>query len=790
MEEHTNDPSEELEPKQEELAQDEQSEQQPETEPEVNEPLEKEGIDSLSSNDDGKKDKPNYKGIRNAFLISVGVIFLAVVGFLAYLATDLPPMNLIENPESDLSTQLISADGVVLSRYYSKENRVNVKLNEVSPWVINGLIATEDVRFYNHSGVDPKSFFTILKDVVMGDDVRGGSTITMQLSRNLYDEVGNESVYIRKLKEYLVSAYIERKFTKEEIMMAYLNTVNIWGNSYGIETTARRLFDKSAKDLTIEEGALIVGMLKGQGVYNPFRYPERTKDRRNTVIGQLAKYNMIDTLHYDVDSIKAIPLEVSLKKQEFAHTKGIAPYFREHIRGWLRKWCKENGHNLYTEGLKVYTTIDSRMQVHAEEAVREHLIALQKDFDRVEKRGERLYQRDPKIVDDWIRRSRRYKSAKKAGKTPAQIKKEFDTKVKMRIWTYQGEKDVNMSPRDSVKHYLRYLETGMMSMDPTNGHIKAWVGGINFKYFQYDHVEQGKRQVGSTFKPFVYGTAIQGGYETCTELLNQPVTFEIPGSGRWTPKNSDGSITGKMTLKKGLATSTNIITARLMKELKPPAVVDFAHKMGITSKLDPVPSLCLGTTDLSVYEMVSAYSTFANMGTKIDPIMITRIEDRNGEIIWQNKTQAQEVLSRDDAYKIVDLLRGVVDLGTGRRLRFKYKFRNEIGGKTGTTQNQSDGWFMGITPQLVTGVWVGCADRRVHFRSIKYGQGANMALPIWGLYMQKVQADPQINALLEAHFEKPESLASVDLSCRPPEESKKTTDPGTINADDFGDDFE
>ncbi len=744
----------------------------------------------ISNNDPAQKDSPSFKGIRRAFLITIGVIFLAVVSFLGYLATDLPPMNLIENPESDLSTQLVSADGIVLSRYYSKENRVNIKLNEVSPYVVNALIATEDVRFYGHSGVDPKSFFTILKDIITGNDVRGGSTITMQLSRNLYDEVGNESIYIRKLKEYLVSAYIERKFTKEEIMMAYLNTVNIWGNSYGIETTSRRLFDKSAKDLLVEEAALVVGMLKGQGVYNPFRYPERTQKRRNVVLTQMSKYNMLDTARFNLDSLRAISLDVSLQKQELEHTKGLAPYFREHIRTWLRQWCKENDRDLYTDGLKVYTTIDSRMQAHAEAAVEEHLKELQATFDKVEQRGATLYKRYPQVLDDWMRRTRRYKLAKEAGKTPAEIAKEFRTKREMTIFTWDGEKNVRMSPMDSLKHYLRFLETGLMSMDPTNGHVKAWVGGINFKYFKYDHVAQGKRQVGSTFKPFVYGTAIaEGGYEPCMELLNQPVTFENPGGGRWTPKNSDGGVGGKMTLKQGLATSTNLITARLMKELKPPAVVDFAHKMGIESDLDPVPSLCLGTTDLSVKEMTNAYSTFSNKGIRIDPIMVTRIEDRNGEILWQSKTLTKEVLSREKAYLIVELLKGVVDLGTGRRLRFKYEFRNEIGGKTGTTQNQSDGWFMGITPQLVTGVWVGCADRRVHFRSIRYGQGANMALPIWALYMQRVQADSRINTLLEARFERPDNL-NVDLACKDPNLKEKEIEADLPSADDFGDNFE
>lgn len=719
---------------------------------------------SVSPETEAPKKKRSFKPIRKVFLWFVGIMFLGVLGFMVYLSFTLPPLTLIENPQSDLSTQLISADGVTLSRYYSRENRVNVSLNEISPWVVDALIATEDVRFYRHNGIDPKSFFSILWSVITGNEVRGGSTITMQLARNLYDEVGNQSLYIRKIKEYLVSAVIERRFTKQEVMEAYLNTVNIYGNSYGIETTARRLFDKPAKDLTIEESAMVVGMLKGQGVFNPFRNPDTTLSRRNTVINQMVKYQILDPAVYNVDSLKGIPLHISLTSQEGDHIKGLAPYFREYVRSWLNVWSKENGYNLYTDGLKVYTTLDSRMQAHAEAAMREHLTALQKDFDRIEKRGERLYRQDPQVIEDWIKRSDRWRLGKQAGKSEAEIRAEFNTKVPMKVFSWKGEIDTTMTPRDSVKYYLRYLETGIMSMDPTNGHIRAWVGGIDYKYFKYDHVYKGKRQVGSTFKPFVYGTFLEAGYDPCHVELNQPVVFDNPGGGRWVPKNSDGSIGGKMTLKTALANSVNIITARLMKQVGPDAVVNFAHKAGLQSSIDRVPAICLGTPDLSVMELTNAYSTFANLGTKFEPVVITRIEDRSGNVLWTNPSTSKEVMQPLKAYQLVELLKGVIDYGTGQRLRFRYKFKNDIAGKTGTTQNQSDGWFMGMTPQLVTGVWVGCSDRRVHFRSIAYGQGANMALPIWALYMKRVSGDTRLN-LMQPTFPKPEGITG-SIGCR------------------------
>ncbi|MEM9987599.1 MAG: transglycosylase domain-containing protein, partial [Bacteroidota bacterium] len=399
-----------------------------------------------------------------------------------------PSTSEIENPNSDQSTQLISSDGQVLHKYYSRENRMNLQLNEISPYVVDALIATEDVRFNEHSGIDPRSFFSILKDIIFGEEIRGGSTITMQLSRNLYDKVGNENKWIRKVKEYLVSAYIERRFTKREIMEAYLNTVNIYGTSYGIETTSNRLFDKSAKDLTVEEAALVVGMLKGQGVYNPFRYPERTEQRRNTILSQMVKYGVLDSTEINVDSLRAIPISQALAAQEQTHVKGLAPYYREYVREWLKQWCIEeekrsgNKYDIYTDGLRVYTTVNARMQAHAEEAMRTHLKQLQADFDRVESKGKRLFDRDPSIIIDLKRQTPRYKAAQREGKSESEIEAEFRKKIPMRIFSWQGEIDTVMSPLDSIRYYARYLETGLMSIDPRSGHIKAWVGGIDFKY--------------------------------------------------------------------------------------------------------------------------------------------------------------------------------------------------------------------------------------------------------------------------------------------------------------------
>lgn len=709
-------------------------------------------------------DKPrrNYKFPRRLFLGSILLGSLAVVAFIIFAGSDLPPLSEIENPRSDLSTQIISADGVLLGSFFSNENRVKVQLKDISPHVIDGLIATEDKRFYKHSGVDRSGLPAfIYRNVLLGKR-SGVSTISMQLARNLYDEVGKKRTMVRKIKEAIVSARIERKFTKEEILVAYLNTVNIYGIAFGIETASQKMFGKPAKDLDLAESALIVGLLKGQGYYDPKKHPERALNRRNTVINLMVDQNLIKSDSAAVAKKKPIVLVES----GFAHTRGNAPYFREHVRKYLKEWCKKNGYNLYKDGLKIYTTIDSRMQDHAENAVEEHLSSLQKTFDK-EIKGREPYRYDKAIMKSLIERSNRYQNAKKKGKTKKQIDRDFNAPREMTIYNWEGEETKTMTPLDSIKHYAKFLETGFMSMDPRSGHIKAWVGGINYKYFKYEHVAQGRRQVGSTFKPFVYATAIDNGMSPCDYELNQPVYFDLPTGDRWEPKNADGEYGGKMTLRSGLASSVNMITAKLMKRFGPPAVAQMAYDMGIRTKLDEVPALCLGTTDLSVFELTGAYCTFANEGVWTEPTFITRIQDKNGKTLKEFIPETNKALSPEKAYQMVELLRGVVDEpgGTARRLRFRYSFSNQIAGKTGTTQNHSDGWFMGVTPNLVSGVWVGCAERAMRFKKLKYGQGANMALPIWALYMKKVYDDPKIG-LKPENFEPPVGFTQ-DLYCKP-----------------------
>lgn len=689
-----------------------------------------------------------------------------VLGFVIHAATDIPSISYIENPQTDLSTQVISADGQVLQNLYYSKNRVNVQLNEISPYAIDALIATEDARFYSHSGVDYTSMPSLIMRNLIKGTKSGGSTITMQLSRNLFDAVGRQRTLGRKIREIIVSAILEKNFTKEEILVAYLNTVSIYGQTYGIEMAAQRLLNKSAKQLAIEEAAMLVGMLKGSGVFNPFRNPDTVLYRRNLVLSQMLRHQMIDTMKLDLDSVKQIPIQVVQQEQE--HVRGLAPYFRQHLKKFLKEWCDERGINMYTDGLKIHTTIDSKLQRFAEKSVADHIKIHQGRFEKAIK-GREAYKKDTTIITDLMRQTRRYQLAKKENKTKAEIWKEFNTPIKMQVFNWDGDIDTVLSPFDSLRMYSKFLEAGFVSMEPTTGHIKAWVGGINFKHFKYDHVAKGKRQVGSTFKPFVYGAAFESNARTpCDVELNQPVYFDnTDGEGtRWAPKNSDGSIGGLMTLRRALATSTNLITARLMKSIRPRAVADFAYRAGIKSKLEEVPALCLGTPDLNVLELTNAYSSFVNDGEWIEPLFITRIEDKNGNVIAEFHPQSKQAFSKNVSEMMVEMLRGVVDEpgGTASRLRYAYNMRSQIGGKTGTTQNQSDGWYIGISPSLVSGVWVGCSDRRMHFEEIEFGQGAAMALPIWGEYMKKVYADeelhiPEDEAFYAADFQR------ADFNC-------------------------
>ena len=703
---------------------------------------------------------PEHKLPRKIFLGVITGMAALVLGFILFSTQYLPPLNEIENPQSTLSTQVLSADGIVLDNFFARENRVNIHLNEVSPHVINALVATEDARFYDHSGVDYWSIPALVKRNLSGT-TSGGSTITMQLARNLFNAVSRERTVFRKVKEIIVSAILEKKYTKQEIMEAYLNTVNIFGNAYGVEMAAKRLFGKTALELSIEESALVVGMLKGQGVYDPIRKKERSKERRNVVINLMVKHGFLNPAEVDVDSIKQLPVVTVAQGQ--MHYQGTAPYFRQIVKEFVKDWAEKNPkpdgskYNLYADGLKVFTSLDSRMQVHAESAVREHLTKLQQDFDE-HIDGQEPYKYDPKILEDLTIQSPRYRRAMKAGKSEKEIKEEFDKPVEMTLFSWNGEIDTTLSPLDSIKYMCRYLETGFVSIDPRNGQVKAWVGGIDYRYFQYDHVKTGKRQVGSTFKPFVYGAAIEAGLSPCTEELNQPWTFpDTDGKGTpWTPKNANGKFGGKMTLRTALATSTNLVTARLMDRVRPENVVRFARRVGIQSPLEAVYALCLGTADLSVLELTGAYSTFANQGISNDPIFVTRIEDRKGNVLVEFSPNSKEGMNARDAYGVLELLKGTVDeaAGTAHALRTEYNFTQEIGAKTGTTQNHADGWFVAVTPEMVSGVWVGCADRRMRFRDIKNGQGANMAMPIWANFIQKVDDDPNLK-LEKARFRRP-----------------------------------
>ena len=723
--------------------------------------------------------------VTSPFLI---LFFLVQVASFGYFG-ELPSFDQLENPENNLATQIISEDGEVLGKYFF-ENRTKAKFSELPENLIEALISTEDIRFREHSGVDVRSLMRAVIGAILGKKSAGGaSTITQQLAKMLFTErpsTGVERV-TQKLKEWIISAQLERRYTKEEIITMYLNKFDWVNNAVGIKSASRVYFNKEPIELSISESAMLVGMLKNPSLYNPNRRIELTKERRDVVLSQMKKYNFITDLLYDTLVHQGIKLDF----KQASHNEGLAPYFREYLRGELKKWCHKNikpgggKYNLYTDGLKVYTTINSRLQRFAEDAMKTHISALQQDFynhwegyTKAPYPDEFEWEQITEIIDQGMRRSDRYKKLKKAGFNDEEIKENFNTKVPMTLFSWNGEIDTLLSPRDSIWYNKFFIHSGMMSMDPRTGFVKSYVGGINYKYFKYDHVVVGKRQVGSTFKPFLYSLAIQEGYSPCYEIPNVPVVFDKKRWGLekdWAPKNSGNEFDEHtLTLKFGLANSINSVTAYIMKQFGPRAVVDLAKKIGIKSKILAVPSLCLGTFDLSVYEMVGAYSTFVNSGVWTEPIFITKIEDKNGVVLEEFSPKTQEAMSKKTADMMIRLLQGVVDgvyspsvgktRGTGVRLRYKYGFTNEIGGKTGTTQNQSDGWFIGITPNLVTGVWTGCEDRSAHFRDIYYGQGANTALPVYAEYLQRVYNDTAQTGIYPIPFNVSKSI-DLEMDC-------------------------
>lgn len=731
-----------------------------------------------------KKDslKLPERKMRKYLFVFWGIVFLPILSvfLLIWMVSlewfgKLPKIEDLQNPRINLATEIISADGKILGKFYA-ENRVNVRYKDLSPHIVHALIATEDIRFASHSGIDFKG---VMRAVIFMGKRGGASTISQQLSKLLFPRERNLSkpkMIIRKIKEWVIAVRIEKQYTKEEIITMYLNKFDFINLAVGIKSASRIYFNTTPDSLKIEQAALLVGMCQNPTKYNPLSKAEAATTRRNIVLDQMTKYRFIDKK--TSDSLKALPLQINFQQED--HNLGLAPYMREYLRdNFLKKWCEENPkpdgtqYDIYRDGLRIYTTIDSRMQKYAEEAMTEHMKEVQAKFNKEcqKKKNAPFDYRLTKeeinsIMSAAMKRSERYRLLKAQGLSKEAIEKNFNTPVPMRVFSWKGEFDTVMSPMDSIRYYKTFLRSGFMSMDPHTGHIKAWVGGFNYKHFKYDQVRVAKRQVGSTFKPFVYALAIMEGWSPCHKIPNVPVTFEIPDQPAWTPKNSsEEKYEGKMlTLKFALALSINSITAYIMKQFGPEPVVQLSQRLGITSKLEAVPSLCLGTADISLYEMVGAMSAFANKGTWIEPIFVTRIEDKNGRVLADFRPRTQEVMDEEKAYIMIELLKGAVQYGTGVRLRYRYKLMQPMAGKTGTTQNHSDGWFIGITPNLVSGCWVGGEDRSIHFSSLNEGQGAAMALPIFAYYMQKVYSDKKIN-LYQGDFEKPSGKISVDMDC-------------------------
>ncbi len=705
----------------------------------------------------------------------------------------MPTFEELENPKTNLASEVYSADQVLLGKYYY-ENRSNIHFSDLSPNLVNALIATEDERFFDHSGIDVRSIFRVLMKNLLGGNrnAGGGSTITQQLAKNLFPREPNPSVFkmvFIKVKEWITAIKLEHNYTKEEILAMYLNTVDFGSQAFGIKSAAKTFYNKSPGNLNIEESAMLIGMLKAPTFYSPVRNPDKAMKRREVVLSQMFKYGFISEEQYK--KLKEIPINMTEFHIQDQNT-GIATHFREYLRLYLNEWCEKNtkpdgtSYNIYKDGLRIYTTINSKMQKYAEEAVNEYLgQELQPEFYKHWK-GIKNAPFDwsiskkeiDKIMTSSMKRSDRYAMLIQLGYNEEQIKKDFNTPVKMTVFTYKGDKDTIMTPMDSLLYYKFFLRTGFMSMETQTGYVKAYVGGLNYKYFKYDHVMLSKRQVGSTFKPFLYTLAMQEGeFSPCTQVPNIPVSFDMPDGTKWEPKNSSDAREGEMvTLSWALANSVNQISAFLMKRYSPQAVIKIAKKMGITSNIEPVYSLCLGTPEISLYEMVGAMNTFANKGLYIEPIFVTRIEDKNGNVLETFKPKTNEAISEATAYLMINLMRGVVESGTGNRLRATYKLMNPIAGKTGTTQNNSDGWFMGITPNLVSGVWVGGEDRSIHFRSTLLGQGANMSLPIWALYMIKVYADKSLGYPQNADFDRPRKGLPPDYNCDNYDSSTKPDD--------------
>jgi len=707
-------------------------------------------------------------------------------------------MRDIKNPVLSVSSEVYYSDGTLIGRYY-KENRSPVDFKNISPNIINALIATEDVRFYKHNGVDFYSFFTSLLSTAKGDR-RGGSTITQQLAKNLFETRKKKSqgvikhvpvirTLVYKCKEWLTAFKIEHVYNKQEILTLYLNTVPFGNNTFGIKTASLKIFNKSPDAVTPAEAATLVGMLKATSTYNPINNPQKSLERRNIVLGQMLKYGYLKKAVYDTSIDKPIKLDLSYVENE---GQGDS-YLRQAVERWLKKWLKDNDYDLYEDGLKIYTTIDPKLQQYAEEAVAEKMKMLQKRFNDLWGKKNPWRDLNGNEIKDFVLKSEErlpiYDLLKKKYKNDTvQIKRYFEQPKRMKVFTWTGEKDTTFSSDDSLKYYAKILNTGMMTIEPSTGKIKVWVGGIDHKYFNYDHVNQAHRQAGSTFKPFAYVTALDNGYTPCDKFTDQPVSIKYKDEGKdqvWAPQNADFHFSyQEMSLRWAMGKSVNSITAQLTEKVGWDKIVQYAHKLGIESPLKSVPSVSLGTNDVSVYEMVRAYSTFLNKGQKIDPLLVTKITDQDGNVLQEFELKTEQVLSEETAWLMLYMFRGGMEEpgGTSQAL-WEYpglwKKDNQIGGKTGTSSKYVDGWYMGITKDLVTGIWVGCDDRSVHFTSSETGEGSHTALPIFGAFMQKVYADPKSGYTYGA-FPKPWVKITKSYDCPSPHIETDTTETDSL----------
>jgi penicillin-binding protein 1A len=708
--------------------------------------------------------------------IALFALFIIMIGYEFF--GPLPSFRDIEHPKSNQASEIVTDDGRVLGTYFV-QNRSNVTYPEISKNVLNALIATEDIRFNEHSGIDFKRTFTIFFYNIIGKK-QGGSTITQQLAFNLFSEEGRQRNFfkrvLQKFKEWVIAVKLERNYTKEEIIVMYLNTVDFGNQAFGIKSAARVYFNTTPDKLTVAQASTLVGILKGITRYSPTRNPDRALARRNTIMGLMVKADLLTEQELQTEQEKPLGLIFSAATVN----DGIAPYFRAVLKNDIRKIFEERSitkpdgtpYDLDRDGLRIITTINYDMQLYAEEAQKEYMRTLQMSFIKSWK-GRNPFKGKEMQIEQGVKRSDRYKALQLEGKSDDEIKTDFNTPTKLSIFTWKGNIDTVMKPIDSVKYYKMLLRNAMMAMDPQTGFVKAWVGGINYEHFKYDQVKMGTRQVGSTAKPFTYSVAVENGYSPCFTVLNEPVTIEVPGSPAWTPRSS-GTVPGYLTLQKGLALSQNYIAAYLMKQVGPTAVATLAKKMGISSDVPAYPSIALGSFDASVYDMVGAYSVFANKGIYTKPTYILRIEDKNGVVLHSEKAIPVPAMNEEVAYVMTRMLRGVVTNGTGWRLT-KYGIKTPIGGKTGTTQNNSDGWFMGISPQLVAGVWTGCEDRAFHFTSTAQGDGATTALPIFAGFMKRVYANPKLK-ISKADFEPPKNGVSITFDCNQYQQQEQKTE--------------